>query len=53
MYASAAASEMLDRRRQTIARLRRQGVLVVESTPGNVGLRAINGYLDIKSRGLL
>ncbi len=53
MYASAAAKEMLDRRRETIARLREQGVLVVESTPGEVGMRAINAYLDVKGRGLL
>ena len=53
MYASAAAKEMLDRRRETIAKLRQQGVLVVESTPGEVGMRTINGYLDVKGRGLL
>jgi uncharacterized protein (DUF58 family) len=53
MYASAAAQEMLDRRRATIARLRQQGVLVVESTPAEVGLRAINSYLEVKAKGLL
>lgn len=53
MYASAAAKEMLDRRRGTIAKLRQQGVLVVESTPGEIGLRAINSYLDVKARGLI
>ncbi len=53
MYESAAAKEMLDRRRETIAKLREQGVLVVESTPGEIGVRAINGYLDVKGRGLL
>jgi uncharacterized protein (DUF58 family) len=53
MYASAAAKEMLDRRRETIAKLRQQGVLVVESTPGEVGLRTINGYLEVKAKGLI
>jgi uncharacterized protein (DUF58 family) len=53
MYASAAAKEMLDRRRETIAKLRQQGVLVVEATPGEIGLRAINSYLDVKARGLI
>jgi uncharacterized protein (DUF58 family) len=53
MYETAAAREMLDRRRETIAKLRQQGVLVVESTPGEIGLRAINSYLDVKARGLL
>ena len=53
MFASAAANEMLDRRRETIAKLRQQGVLVVESTPAEVGLRAINSYLEVKAKGLL
>ena len=53
MYASAAAKEMLGRRRETIAALRGQGVLVVESTVGEVGMRTINGYLEVKSKGLL
>jgi uncharacterized protein (DUF58 family) len=53
MYRAAAAREMLDRRRATIAKLRQQGVLVVESTPGEVGLRAINSYLEIKAKGLI
>jgi len=53
MYETAAAREMLDRRRETIAKLRQQGVLVVETTPGEIGLRAINSYLDVKARGLL
>lgn len=53
MYCVAAAQEMLDRRRGTILKLRQQGVLVVESSPGEVGLRTINSYLEIKSRGLL
>jgi uncharacterized protein (DUF58 family) len=53
MYRSTAAKEMLDRRRATIAKLRQQGVLVVEATPGDVGLRAINSYLEIKAKGLI
>jgi len=53
MYASAAAKEMLDRRRETIVTLRRQGVLVVESAPGEIGLRAINSYLEVKAKGLI
>ncbi len=53
MYRAAAAKEMLDRRHSTIARLRQQGVLVVEATPGDVGLRAINSYLEIKAKGLI
>jgi uncharacterized protein (DUF58 family) len=53
MYRIAAAQEMLDRRRGVIAKLRQQGVLVVESAPGEVGLRTINSYLEIKAKGLL
>jgi uncharacterized protein (DUF58 family) len=53
MYRITAAKEMLERRRGTIAKLRQQGVLVVESTPGEVGLRAINSYLEIKAKGLI
>ena len=53
MYRSAAAKEMLDRRRGTIVKLRQQGVLVVEASPGEVGLRAINSYLEIKAKGLI
>ena len=53
MYRTAAAREMLSRRRETIARLRRQGVLVVEASPAEIGLKTINSYLDIKSKGLI
>ena len=53
MFASAAANEMLDRRRNTIAKLRQQGVLVVESTPAEIGLHTINSYLEVKAKGLL
>ena len=44
---------MLERRRGMIAKLRQPGVLVVESAPGEVGLRTINSYLEIKTKGLL
>jgi hypothetical protein len=53
MFASTAAQEMLERRRQTIAKLRQQGVLVVETTPANVGATAISKYLEVKAQGLL
>ena len=53
MYATAAAREMLARRVEAIAQLRRQGVLVVESEAGEVGMRAINGYLEVKAKGLI
>jgi uncharacterized protein (DUF58 family) len=53
MYRATAAHEMLDRRRATIAKLRQMGVLVVETTPGEVGLKTINSYLEIKAKGLI
>lgn len=53
MYATAAAREMMTRRVEVIAGLRRQGVLVVEAEAGEVGMRAINGYLEVKAKGLL
>ena len=45
--------EVLERRREVLARLRAQGVLVVETTPGTVKTDAINEYLEVKARGLV
>jgi uncharacterized protein (DUF58 family) len=42
----------LDRRR-TLAELRRRGALVVETAPGDAGIEAVNGYLEVKRRQLL
>ncbi len=53
MFVSTAAMEVLERRREVLARLRAQGVLVVETTPGTVKADAINEYLDVKARGLV
>lgn len=53
MFESAAAQEVLERRRQSLAMLRTRGVLVVETTPGAVRTDAINEYLEVKARGLL
>jgi uncharacterized protein (DUF58 family) len=53
MFHSAAAQEMLERRRETIAHLERQGVLIVETTAEEVGARAVSQYLEVKARGLL
>ena len=53
MFASTAAQEMLERRRETIVKLRQQGVLVVETTPAKVGASAISKYLEVKAQGLL
>lgn len=53
MFTSTAAQEMLERRRTTLAQLRQQGVLVVETTPAEVGVAAITKYLEVKAQGLL
>jgi uncharacterized protein (DUF58 family) len=53
MFASTAAQEILERRREMVAKLRQQGVLVVETTPAEVGARAISKYLEVKAQGLL
>lgn len=53
MFISTAATEILDRRREMIARLRSQGVLVIETTPGSLKTDAINQYLEVKARGML
>lgn len=53
MFHTAAAQEMLERRRETIAHLEREGVLIVETTAEEVGARAVSQYLEVKARGLL
>lgn len=53
MFHSAAAQEMLERRRETVARLERQGVLIVETTAEEIGVRAVSQYLEVKARGML
>jgi uncharacterized protein (DUF58 family) len=53
MFHSAAAQEMLERRREMIAQLERQGVLIVETTAEEVGVRAVSKYLEVKAEGLL
>jgi uncharacterized protein (DUF58 family) len=53
MFHSAAALEMLERRRATIAQLERQGVLIVETTAAEVGVNAVSKYLEVKAEGLL
>jgi uncharacterized protein (DUF58 family) len=53
MFHAAAATEMEERRREVIAQLERQGVLIVEATAEEVGIRAVSEYLEVKTRGLL
>ncbi len=53
MFHAAAATEMAERRRETIAQLERRGVLIVEASAEEVGMRAVSEYLEVKARGLL
>ena len=53
MFHSAAAQEMLERRRETIAQLERQGVLIVETIAAEVGMQAVSKYLEVKAEGWL
>ncbi len=53
MFHAAAAQEMIERRRETVVQLERQGVLIVETTAAEVGVNAITKYLEIKARGML
>ncbi|MFT4112812.1 DUF58 domain-containing protein [Silvibacterium sp.] len=53
MFHSAAAVEILERRREMVARLRALGVLVVETSAGSMQTAAINEYLEIKAKGLI
>lgn len=53
MFHAAAATEMEERRRETISQLERQGVLIVEASAEEIGVRAVSEYLEVKARGLL
>jgi uncharacterized protein (DUF58 family) len=53
MFRAAAAQEMLERRRETILQLERQGVLIVETTAAEIGVNAVSKYLEVKAEGLL
>ena len=53
MFHAAAATEMIERRRETVVRLERSGILIVEASAEELGVRAVSQYLTVKSRGLL
>jgi uncharacterized protein (DUF58 family) len=47
------ARDVWTERQQTIRDLRRRGALVLETTPEEVGVDAMNAYIDVKRRQLL
>ncbi|HEY6339901.1 MAG TPA: DUF58 domain-containing protein [Bryobacteraceae bacterium] len=53
MFQHAAALEVIERRETLLRKLREQGVLTVDVTPGALEPRLINQYLEIKDRSLL
>jgi len=53
MYEHAAAIEMIHRRELLLRRLRQQGVMALEISPGGLATEIVNRYLDIKERSLL
>lgn len=52
-FRAAAAGEILAAQARLVRRLRDWGVLVVETTPGELSAVVINKYLDVKARHLL
>lgn len=47
------ARDLVLGRKRILATLRRRGVIVVEAPPGEAGIEAVNGYLEVKRRQLL
>ena len=47
------AADLVDGRRQLVKELRQLGALVVETAPDDLGVAAVNAYLDVKRRQLL
>jgi uncharacterized protein (DUF58 family) len=47
------AQDLVLGRERTVRELRRLGVLVVETPPGEAGLEAMNAYIEVKRRQLL
>jgi uncharacterized protein (DUF58 family) len=47
------ASDFVRERERVIARLRRFGVLCLDSAPAQVSSRLVNRYLDVKRRELV
>lgn len=53
LYESAAAEELLTARAEALARMRRQGVAVLDVSPARLTAAVVNRYLEIKGRGAL
>jgi uncharacterized protein (DUF58 family) len=51
LYRQAVAISMLEDRRLALAELTRRGVLTVDASPTNLGIAAVNKYLELKQSG--
>ncbi len=52
-YYRAAAEELVQSRASTLQVMRRSGILVVDTPPGDTLVRTLDKYVEIKERGLL
>lgn len=53
VYRAAVAIDVLDGRRRIAARLRHAGAEVIEASPGGLGARCVDSYMQAKSRARL
>ena len=53
VYRRAAAEELVQSRATTLQAMRRSGILVVDTPPGDALVRTLDKYVEIKERGLL
>lgn len=53
VFARAAAVDLLAERRAVLARLAKEGVPIVEADEGELAIRTVERYIDVKSRQLL
>ncbi len=53
VYQKAVAGQLLLEQQETLNRLHQQGVLVMDSTPEELSVAAVNRYLELKGRNLI
>jgi uncharacterized protein (DUF58 family) len=53
LYSKAAALELLHERKRLLDQLVKQGVFVLDKTPEEISVAAVNKYLELKARQLL
>ena len=53
LFRAGAAAELAAEREQALRQLERAGVLVLQTSPGQLASRVVNRYLEIKARHLL